>query len=261
MRKNRLYSTLIGCLLASTLFAASRLTVVAVVDGLTADNLNALRLYWQQGGLRTLSEEAYQTTLAFPHLVYGGNETTATLMTGTTPSEHGYTMDRYFLRRDRKLHSMLEDEQAKGIGTEQRVSARALLSPTIADRMRLQYPYAKIYAVGLDAETSVLLAGHAANACCWLDADKQAWVATAAYSEGLPSAAYEMNQNGRIAQLAAHLLIEAVAGAAEVGLRLPEVGVGQRGFGQAVQAAADDGERRGRENDLLEYLFHGRHRF
>lgn len=204
MRKNRLYSTLIGCLLASTLFAASRLTVVAVVDGLTADNLNALRLYWQQGGLRTLSEEAYQTPLAFPHLVYGGNETTATLMTGTTPSEHGYTMDRYFLRRDRKLHSMLEDEQAKGIGTEQRVSARALLSPTIADRMRLQYPYAKIYAVGLDAETSVLLAGHAANACCWLDADKQAWVATAAYSEGLPSAAYEMNQNGRIAQLAAH---------------------------------------------------------
>ncbi len=202
MRKTYLYTTLIFSLLTLSLMAAPRLTVVAVVDGLTSDNLAALRLYWQQGGLRTLSEEAYQTDLLFPHLVYGGNETTATLMTGTLPSEHGYTMDRYFLRRDRRVHNMLEDEQAKGIGTSLRLSARGLLSPTMADRMRLRYPYSKIYAVGLSAETTVLMAGHAANACCWLDPEQRAWVATAAYSEGLPSAAYEQNKSGRIAELA-----------------------------------------------------------
>jgi len=126
MRKTRLYTSLIICWLTLSLSAMPRLTVVAVVDGLTTDNLNMLRPYWQQGGLRTLSEEAYQTSIAFPHLVYGGNETTATLMTGTTPSEHGYTMDSYFLRRDRKLHAMLEDQQAKGIGTLLRLSPRAL---------------------------------------------------------------------------------------------------------------------------------------
>lgn len=186
-----------------SLYAAPRLTIVAVVDGLTAENLATLRPYWQQGGIRTLSEEAFQTTIAYPHLVYGGNETTATLMTGVTPDRHGYTTDTYFVRRDRKVHTMLEDETVRGIGTKQQISAKNLLSQTMTDKMRLSYPEAKIYAIGLQPSTAVLMAGHAANACCWLDPTEQLWVATAAYSEGLPSAAFEQNKAGRIATLAA----------------------------------------------------------
>ncbi len=204
MRTNRLFHTLILLSLCGiTTLATPRLTVVAVVDGLTAENLATLRPYWQQGGLRTLSEEAYQTTVAYPHLVYGGNESTATLMTGMTPDNHGYTMDSYFQRRDRRLHSMLEDEQTQGINTNLRISPRALLGRTISDRMRLLYPEAKIYAIGIHPETTVLLAGHAANACCWLDQEQQLWAATAAYSGGLPFVAFEQNHNSRIATLAA----------------------------------------------------------
>jgi len=203
MRKTYLYYTLILLTGAMSVIATPRMTVVAVVDGLTTENLSMLRPYWQQGGLRTLSEEAYQTSVAYPHLVYGGNETTATLITGTTPDRHGYTMDNYFLRRDRKIHAMLEDKEVSGIGTSARLSARSLLSQTMADKMRLRYPQSKIYAIGIRPETTVLLAGHASNACCWLDEEQLQWVATAAYSEGLPSAAYEQNKSGRIATLAA----------------------------------------------------------
>ncbi|MGN0227689.1 MAG: alkaline phosphatase family protein [Paludibacteraceae bacterium] len=203
MRKTRLYSTLITCIITSIIYAIPRLTVVAVVDGMTSEDLNLLRPYWQQGGLRTMSEEAFQTTIDYPHLVYGGNETTATLMTGVTPDRHGYSMDYYFVRRDRRLHAMLEDSEVHGIGTYMQLSPKSLLSQTITDRMRLLYPNTKIYAIGLNPETAVILAGHAANACCWLDSDSLKWVATAAYSEGLPSAAYEQNENGRISQLAA----------------------------------------------------------
>lgn len=203
MRKTYLYITLIASIFPILSIASPRLTVVAVVDGLTTENLTMLRPYWQQGGLRTLSEEAYQTSVAYPHLVYGGNETTATLITGTTPDRHGYTMDNYFLRRDRKIHAMLEDKEVSGIGTSARLSARSLLSQTMADKMRLRYPQSKIYAIGIRPETTVLLAGHASNACCWLDEEQLQWVATAAYSEGLPSAAYEQNKSGRIATLAA----------------------------------------------------------
>ena len=203
MRTNRLYSTLIAGLMTVGMMAAPRLTVVAVVDGLTTENLNSLRPFWSQGGMRTLSEEAYQTTVRYPHLVYGGNETTATLVTGATPDRHGYTMDAYFARRDRNIHTMLEDKQAQGIGTEMHLSPAALLSQTMTDRMRLLCPQAKIYAIGLQAQTTVLLAGHTANACCWLDADSKQWVTTTVYSDGLPSAAYEQNTSGRIATIAA----------------------------------------------------------
>ena len=204
MRKTRLYSTLIFSLLVSLIMAAPRLTVVAVVDGLSSENLSMLRPFWQKGGFRTLSEEAFQTTVAYPHLVYGGNETTATLMTGVTPDRHGYTMDSSFSRRDRLPHPMLEDKSVHGIGTKLHLSPKALLSHTVTDRMRLLYPAAKIYAVGINAETTVLLAGHTANACCWIDSESQQWVATAAYSEGLPSAAYEQNKNARVGIYAAH---------------------------------------------------------
>jgi len=201
MRKTYLYSTLIISLLVSTLTAAPRLTVVAVVDGLTSENLELLREYWQIGGLRTLSEEAYQTNIAYPHLVYGGNETTATLVTGVTPDRHGNTMDTYFSRKDRKIHAMLEDNSAAGIGTDLQLSPKALLAQTITDRMRLLAPMAKIYAIGLHPQTTVLLAGHSANACCWLDANTREWVTTAAYSAGLPAEAFEQNKSGKIITL------------------------------------------------------------
>ena len=203
MRKNHLYSTLIISFWALTLTAAPRLTVVAVVDGLTTENLTMLRPYWSQGGLRTMSEEAFQTSVTYPHLVYGGNETTATLVTGVAPDRHGYSMDNYFMRRDRQIHTMLEDDAIQGIGTNMHCSPRALLSQTMTDKMRLMYPNAKIYAIGLQPETTILLAGHSANACCWLDAEQKQWIATTAYSEGLPTAAFEQNQSGRITTLAA----------------------------------------------------------
>jgi hypothetical protein len=98
---------------------------------------------------------------------------------------------------------MLEDETVRGIGTKQQLSAKNLLSQTMTDKMRLAYPNAKIYAIGIQAPTTILMAGHAANACCWLDAESKQWVATGAYSEGLPSAAFEQNKSGRIATLAA----------------------------------------------------------
>ena len=207
MRKISLYYSLViifSCL-SVTLFATPRLTIVAVVDGMNAENLNILRPYWQKGGLRTLSEEAFQTTVTFPHLVYGGDETTATLVTGTTPDRHGYSMDNYFHVRTRSVQNMLTDESVHGIGTTLQLSAQSLLVPTMADRIRMRSPEAKIYAIGIQPQTTVLLAGHAANACCWLDMNTKQWVATTAYNEGLPSAAYEQNKSGRITELAAQL--------------------------------------------------------
>ena len=83
MRTTRLFTTLTLTLLALLTYAQPRLTVVVVVDGMTQENLATLRPYWQAGGLRIMSEEAHQTIATFPHQVYGGQETMATLMTGT----------------------------------------------------------------------------------------------------------------------------------------------------------------------------------
>ncbi len=192
-------------LLCGTAFlsANTRLTVVVIVDGMTHENLTAMRPYWSAGGMRLLSEEAFQTTATFPHQVYGGQETTATLMTGTTPAHHSIMTNHYFSRSERKPMPILHDKQTSGIGTDIQISPRAILSTTITDEWRMQRgKEAKIYAIGLQPEAAILMAGHAANACCWLDAEAQKWATTSFYPEGLPSAADDMNMGGRIAQLA-----------------------------------------------------------
>ena len=206
MRTTRLYSTLIALLLLCSMalpsMANPRLTVVVVVDGMTPDNLQTLRSYWPAGGLRNLSEEAFQTTIHFPHMVNGGCETMATLMTGTTPSYHGIMSDRYFSRFERTTHDVLHDYDVTGIGTSLRLSPRAIRSTTLSDEWRIRYGQdAKIYAIGLQPTSTIIMAGHAANACCWLDRHSLKWVTTSFYAEGLPSAADEMNMNGRIEQL------------------------------------------------------------
>ncbi len=191
-----------GLLLSLGLSAAPRLTVAVVVDGMRQETLDQLRPYWQQGGLRTLSEEAYQTTVRFPHIVYGGSECVATLMTGTTPSDHGIAADTWFRRSDRTPHPILEDTEVHGIGCELQRSPRNLLAATIGDELRVRYGQrAQIYSLGLDANTSILMAGHAADGCCWLDGQSAEWVSSSYYGDTLPQALIEWNAGTRRQEL------------------------------------------------------------
>lgn len=193
----------IGLLLVSaTAMATPRLTVVVCVDGMTEQNMTALRQYWTAGGLRTLDEEASEVTVSFPHLVYGGSETLATICTGETPAIHGISRDTYFSRQDRKEHNVFADSNYSGIGTSMQLSPRQLLATTFTDEFRMwNTDKSKIYSIGITPSNTILLAGHAANACAWIDAEAGKWVTTSFYKEGLPAVADKQNTNGRITDI------------------------------------------------------------
>ena len=202
MRTIRLFCTTIAfTLFAIMTYAQPRLTVVVVVDGMTYEDLNTLSTYWQSGGLKQLYEEAYQTTARFNHQVYGGQETMATLMTGTSPYHHSIMADKYYDRsqQEDKIKTILYDNKVSGIGTTLHLSPQTLLATTLTDEWRMVYgSEAKIYAVGLNPYSTILMAGHTANACCWLDGSTYKWATTSYYPEGLPTAADEMNVGGKI---------------------------------------------------------------
>ena len=205
MRTLKLYlSFLIALLplLSLRAYQLPRLTVVVVVDGLEQSNIQRLRPYWAPGGLRTIAERGAEGTCRYNHLVYGGDETTVTLMTGALPAEHGYTMSEYFSRTDRRTHALLEDKHVKGIGSALSLSPRAVGTPMLTDLVRMRYgEHAQLYAIGIRPETTILLAGHAANGCCWIEADKRCWATTSFYPKGLPSAADEYNTSGRFQEI------------------------------------------------------------
>ncbi len=199
-----LFSLLALLVLPSAAVAGTRLTVVVAVEGLNSSCLHEMRPFLPQGGLRTLDEEALELPTVFSHNLYGGSETLATLMTGANPSEHGISSDKYYSRTTRRPRSVFEDEGTKGIGTALTVSPSAVLSPTLSDYFRMAYPQeqSKIYAVGIHANQTLILAGHAANACAWISSDEEKrWATTAYYSDGLPEEADAMNINGRFTEI------------------------------------------------------------
>ncbi|MCQ2325638.1 MAG: hypothetical protein MJZ58_05545, partial [Paludibacteraceae bacterium] len=103
-----------------------RLTVVIAVEGLCQRDVVRLRPYWSQGGMFLLANEGYHGCVTFPHAVYGGNETLATILTGELPNKHGYIRDSIFVRETRTIVPRLWDKQVAGIGTDQRLSPNAL---------------------------------------------------------------------------------------------------------------------------------------
>ena len=186
MRKTYLYYTLILLLCSWLSASAARLTVVIVADGWQADNL-------------TLGSDAFQTDLPIRQWYYGGDEVLATLLTGELPAVHGMTAETYYSRQDRREHPFLEDKEESGLGCAERLSPRHLLCPTLTDRLRRLYgEQSRIYAVGLRPSTTVVMAGHSANACCWKDATTGRWATTSFYPEGLPAVADSMNMSRRL---------------------------------------------------------------
>lgn len=124
----------------------------------------------------------------------------ATRLTGAAPAMHGICADSVFSRTTRRPEPILNGTCAD------------LLMPTCTDSLRLRSPQSAVYAIGLNAPTTCLMAGHAATTCCWLqraDTTMQ-WATSSYYMGGLPSTAVRMNKtmpsadtdNSRVAALA-----------------------------------------------------------
>ena len=173
-----------------------RLTVVIVIDGLNQQAVNQILPTMSPGGLRIIIENSEKAQVYFPQLTNGGCETTATLMTGTTPFYHGISTETKFNQQTQKTQHILFDNSQQGIGTNVHYSPRNILAPTLTDMFRLNNPQSRIYAIGINAENTILMAGHAANACVWLNTESQQWCTTTYYPHGLHPLADQMNTSG-----------------------------------------------------------------
>ena len=194
-----LLSTLNFTLSTTRCFAeVPRLTVVVVANGLTEEHIPQLRPYWLQGGLQAFQSEMFFSTVNFNQTLYGGDEALVTLLTGTTPRTSGYAMDTIFDRVLRKPIAVIEDKTQDGIGTPLRLSLQGVRTATVGDELRLDYgKNSKIYAIGVHPITTMIMAGHTANACCWWDNITEQWVSTTYYPEGLPTAAFDWNNSDK----------------------------------------------------------------
>lgn len=181
-----------------------RLVIGIMIDGLQQRHIDQLWNRFDNYGFKQIVEKGAICNNIYYNLLSAGNASDiATVMTGTTPYYHGVTGNHYFSRKNKEIQSIIYDENELGIGTKLTVSAHHLLSSTVTDELMLNFPHqSKTYAVAINPEEALMLAGHTANSTVWISDETMKWITTTYYSDGLAASADEMNVNDQIRKYA-----------------------------------------------------------
>jgi predicted AlkP superfamily pyrophosphatase or phosphodiesterase len=166
--------------------ASPRLLVVLVADQFRADYVDLFRHRWR-GGVRTLlAEGAWFTRAEYPYL----NSTTCaghvTIATGALPRTHGIVLNRWWHRGEQRVYNCTDDEASPHVSYGGAVpfgnSARNVLIPTLADRLRAEQPNARAVAVSLKPRSAIGLAGHGDQIVTWFDEATRTFVTSRVFS-------------------------------------------------------------------------------
>ncbi len=180
---------------AQTAAAAStkpKLVVGIVVDQMRNDYIYR---YWDRygnGGFKRLVNDGYYFKNAHYNYIptYTGPGH-CSIYTGATPRVHGVIGNDWFDKRSKKLVYCCEDTLVKTVGASGKngyMSPKRQLSSTIGDELKMSSNQkAKVFAVALKDRSSILPAGHAANAAFWLDDTLATFISSTWYINELPN--------------------------------------------------------------------------
>ncbi len=200
-RQLRLITVLAAGLVTVAVNAARpRIVVGIMVDGLRQEYIDLLRDSFGQNGFNRLLNNG----IVLENLDYGTSldaaAASAVVMTGASPSVNGIPSAKVYDSRGRRFQSVFNDNRTVGNFTDQTMSPASLRVTTVSDEARISgagVSYA--YAVALDPEVAIALAGHAANGAIWLNDRTANWAGTTAYPD-FPAAVGQRNRLNSLSQ-------------------------------------------------------------
>ena len=165
-----------------------RVVVNILVDQLRSDYLEAfMPLYSEDGFKKLLHEGRVYSQAEYPLANPDLASATASLATGTTPSNHGITGKQWIDRKTLRPVFCCDDKNFTGAGTTDASSPKHLAVTTIGDELKVASEgKALVYAIAPFRESAIFSAGHAANSALWLDNNTGNWVSSSYYG-GLPA--------------------------------------------------------------------------
>lgn len=193
MKKNNILLTLLALACASgsvqaTGSALPRIVVNIMVDQLRSDYMEAfMPLYGDDGLKRLLSEGRIYTGAEYPLARIDRASATATVSTGTTPSNNGIVGLRWVDRESLRPVFCVADPNVQGVGTKDQYSAFLLSTSTISDELKVATDgKAIVVSLAPTAECAILQGGHAADYTFWLDDYSGQWVSSSYYGTAVP---------------------------------------------------------------------------
>lgn len=168
---------------AQTAPALPKLVVNVVIDQLRSDYLEAFApLYGEKGFRRLMQDGCVYTQAEYPFASPDRASATACLYTGATPYDNGITSQRWLDRETLRPLYCVDDSKYKGHLTTEASSPTHLSVSSISDELKIATEGKGIViSVSPFRDAAILSAGHAADACFWLNELTGQWCSTSYY--------------------------------------------------------------------------------
>lgn len=186
--------------------AKTKLVVGIVVDQMRYDYLTRFQNKYGENGFKRLLKNGF--SLENAHYNYIPTYTAvghSAIYTGTTPSEHGIIGNNWYDKFLKKSIYCVDDSEYTTVGNksdEGKKSPKRLFTTTITDQLHLaQNMNGKTIGIAIKDRSSVLPAGHTANAAYWYSAGNfNNWITSSYYMKELPQWVTDFNNNNKADQ-------------------------------------------------------------
>jgi predicted AlkP superfamily pyrophosphatase or phosphodiesterase len=166
--------------------AAPRLIVILVADQFRSDYLERYKHRWRSGFGVLLDQGAVFARAEYPYLNTATCSGHVTIATGALPRTHGIILNRWWHRDERRAYNCMDDETAPhlsyGAPAQLGSSARRMVAPTLADRLRSERPESRVVSLSLKSRSAISLAGHGGDAVTWFDDASRSFVTSRAFA-------------------------------------------------------------------------------
>lgn len=187
---NRLLTTLAMLLSLSGVEAQEapalpRLVVNVMIDQLRSDYMEAFSpLYGDRGFRRLMQEGCVYTQAEYPFARPDRASATACLYSGATPYDNGIPSEWWLDRQSLRPIYCVDDDKFTGYLTAEKSSPLYLSVSTIGDELKVATEGKGIViSVSPFRDAAILAAGHAADACFWLNDLTGQWCSTSYYGD------------------------------------------------------------------------------
>lgn len=160
------------------------LVVGIIVEGLSADYVNLLRDNFGPDGFNRFMEQG----AVIENVDYGpgvdATAATAILVSGASPSVNGIPAARVWNPDTKSDYPILLDPEKIGSYTESSFTPQPLKVSTIGDEVKIaDGGLGHVHSVAHDAQTAIILAGHAGNSGYWLNDTNGKWTSSSYYKD------------------------------------------------------------------------------
>ncbi len=158
--------------------------------------------YWdkfgEDGFKKLINRGSYCKNTSFNYLFSDIGVGSATISTGTNPSQHGIIASSWYNNLRDDIISYTYDEKVNTIGggyESGRFSPHQLMATTFADEIKLANNFkSKVIGVSLDPAPAIFSTGHTADCAYWFDAKNGSWISSSFYCDSLPNWVNEFNR-------------------------------------------------------------------